>query len=116
MRKIVIGLSLTATMLALSAYANPQTDNGKTIFESKGCALCHKSDVDTIGPSLRTIATAYTGKGTEIVSYLQGQGTPIVDPARASVMNPQLAKMKTLFDKDLKAVAEYIISANDRPN
>lgn len=112
MKKIIFGLLLSALFFVnLSA----QNEAGKAIFESKGCTLCHKIDMDTIGPSLTTIKNAYTGQESSLVSYLKSQGTAIVEPARAAVMNPQLVKIKTLFDEDIKALAEYIISAADRP-
>ena len=114
MKKLIIGISVAATLFI--ANANAENKNGQVIFEAKGCALCHKKDMDTVGPSLKTIAIGYAGKESTLVTYLQGKGTAIVDPSRAAVMNPQLVKIKTLFDQDLKAVAEYIISANDRSN
>ncbi|HIQ48407.1 MAG TPA: cytochrome C552, partial [Aquifex aeolicus] len=39
-----------------------------------------------------------------------GQAKPIVDPARAAIMNAQLAMIKNLSDAELKALAEFILS------
>ncbi len=111
MKKIIFGLSLVATILIVNA--NAQGESGKTIFETKGCALCHKNHMDTIGPSLKKISTAYMGKETSLLSYLKGQGEAIVDPARASVMNPQLVKISSLIDEDVKKLVEYIVSATE---
>ncbi len=113
MKKLILGLSLAATFLISSAFA--ENEQGKTIFEEKGCAMCHKPDFDTIGPSLKTIAIGYAGKESTLVPYLQGQGSAIIDPTRASVMAPQLIKIRTLFEEDMRALAEYIIAASDRP-
>ncbi len=113
MNKFLLGLSLATTICLGEAAA--ENAEGKTIFEAKGCVACHKQDVDTIGPSLQTIAISYSGKEDTLIPYLSGQGTPIVDPTRASVMNPQLLKIRTLFAEDMRALAEYIISAADRP-
>ena len=113
MKKLIITLVLTQAFLISNAAA--ENTQGKGIFELKGCAICHQKDVDTIGPSLKTIATQYLGKERDLITYLQGQGTPIVDPARASVMNPQLIKIRSLFEDDMTALAEYIVSVNDRP-
>ena len=77
--------------------------------------MCHKPDFDTIGPSLKTIAIGYSGKESSLITYLQGQGTAIIDPARASVMDPQLVKIRTLFEEDMRALAEYIVASSDRP-
>ena len=110
MRKLIFGLSLSTIFLVnISAQ---DTQNGQAMFEAKGCAVCHKSDVDTIGPSLKTIANVYAGKEMDMLTYLKGQGTPIVDPARASVMNPQLVKIRTMFEEDLHAISTYIINSN----
>jgi cytochrome c len=115
MKKLILALSMTALFFADASAQSPISQNGQDIFESKGCVLCHKQDMDTVGPSLQKIATAYLGKEASLLSYLRGQGTPIVEPARAPVMNPQLVKIRALFDEDMKALATYIISANDRP-
>ena len=93
--------------------ASAANDKGKMIFETKGCNLCHQRGADTIGPALRTISKSYYGKESTLISYLKGQGEPIVDPARAAVMNPQLVKIRMLFDEDIKALAEHIISETD---
>ncbi len=108
MKKVIIGLTVTATLLMTNIYAN---DKGKAVFESKGCVICHKKSVDTIGPSLATIAAGYTGKESTILSYLKGETDPIIDASRRAVMDPQLAKLETLFDADMKALAEYLITA-----
>ncbi len=112
MQKLIFSILLTSFAILVSANAQ----NGENIFNSKNCLLCHKKDVDAVGPSLMNIAKAYAGKQKELMSYLQSNAAPIIDPKRAAVMNPQLAKIKTLSDKDMKALTTYIISAADRPN
>ncbi len=113
MKKLIVSLVLAQAFLISNAVA--EDNKGQEIFEAKGCAICHKSDIDTIGPSLKTIASHYLGKERDLLSYLKGQGTPIIDPARASVMDPQLIKIRSLFEDEMKALAEYMVSANDRP-
>ncbi|MEN8146741.1 MAG: c-type cytochrome [Campylobacterota bacterium] len=113
MNKLILGLSITTTLFLTSAAAENTT--GKSIFEAKGCVMCHKPDVDTIGPSLKTIGKSYMGKISGLITYLQGQGTPIVDPARAPVMNPQLVKIRTLSEEDMRALAEHLLSLSERP-
>ncbi len=115
MKKLILGLCVAAIFVGSLTAQNISKDKGKKIFEAKNCVLCHKKDVDTIGPSLLTISKIYSGKGALLTAFLRGQGTPIVDPARASVMNSQLVKIETLTDEDMQALAIYIISANDRP-
>lgn len=113
MNKLIVGISLTATFLLSNVLAD--NTKGKEIFETKGCILCHKSDVDSIGPSLKTIGSSYTGKIDGLITYLQGQGTAVVDPARAKVMNPQLVKIRTLSEDDIRALAEHFLSLSERP-
>lgn len=114
MQKLIFSLLFTTSLL--STYASAENTNGKAIFDSKKCGLCHKKDVDTIGPALKTISKAYASKAKELMSYLQSNSSPIIEPKRAAVMNPQLAKIKTLSEKDIKDLTIYIISASDRPN
>ncbi|MBE0514611.1 c-type cytochrome [Sulfurimonas sp.] len=115
MKKAMAGFSVLALFLCNSWAQDISAQKGKEIFEAKGCAVCHKADMDTIGPSLATIARGYLGKEIELVSYLRGQAPAIIDPARAPVMDPQLVKIRSLFDPDMQALATYIVSANDRP-
>ncbi len=113
MKMLILGLSLMITIFSSSILAD--SANGKVIFEAKGCVLCHKKDMDTVGPSLRSIAISYSGKESTLVTYLKGQGSSIVDPARAPVMTPQLVKIRTLFEEEFRDLAEYIVAAADRP-
>ncbi len=113
MKRLIVSLILAQAFLISNAVA--ENKKGQEIFETKGCAICHKSDIDTIGPSLKTIATYYLGKEGSLLTYLKGQGTPIIDPARAAVMNPQLIKIRSLFEEEMNALAEHMVSANDRP-
>jgi cytochrome c len=84
--------------------------DGKTIFQSKGCASCHNPTADTVGPSLKKIASAYKGKENELIAFLKGQHKAIVDPAKFPIMMPQLNTTKKLSDDELKALAEFILS------
>lgn len=115
MKKIIVGLSVSTLFLCNVWAQDISAKRGQEIFEAKGCVACHKDNVDTIGPSLSTIARGYIGKEKELLSYLRGQAPAIIDPARAPVMDPQLVKIRTLFDPDMQALTTYMISANDRP-
>ncbi|NPB06169.1 MAG: c-type cytochrome [Aquificae bacterium] len=101
MRK-VLAIALASAGFALAA-------DGKAIFQQKGCASCHQPNVDTVGPSLKKIAQAYESV-EQLVKYLKGEAQPIVDPAKANIMNAQLAQLKGLSEEELKALAEYILS------
>ncbi len=110
MKKLIFILVLnTIFFMNISAQ---DTNNGKALFEANGCAVCHKPDMDAMGPSLRTIANAYAGREVDMLSYLKGDRAPIVDPARASIMEPQLVKLRTMFEEDLHAISTYLIDSN----
>ncbi len=86
-------------------------DLGKTIFEGKGaCVACHKPDVKLVGPSLQDIAKIYKDKKGDMVTFLKGEGQPIVDPAKYELMKPNFVLTKTFTDEELKALEAYVYS------
>jgi len=99
-------------LLALVVLAGGVTfgADGAAIFKQKGCASCHQPNADTVGPSLKKIATAYAGKKDQLVKYLKDQAPPIVDPAKAAIMKAQLTLTKNLPDDQLSALADFILS------
>ena len=104
MKKLVLS-ALSVAVMAAGSFAV----DGKTLYLSSGCAACHKLEVDTIGPSLKKIASAYAGKEADLIKFLKGQGKPIVDPAKASIMN-NVDILKLMKDDELKALAQFILS------
>ncbi len=86
-------------------------DLGKEIFLGKGaCATCHKPDVKLIGPSLQDIAKIYKDKNGDMVTFLKGEGEPIVDPTQYAVMKANFALTSTFSEEELKALEAYIYS------
>ncbi|HQE34595.1 MAG TPA: c-type cytochrome [Flavobacterium alvei] len=84
---------------------------GAQIFAGKGaCVACHKPDVKLVGPSLQDIAKIYKDKNGDIVSFLKGEGEPIVDPTQYAVMKPNLELTKTFSEEELKALEAYVYS------
>lgn len=114
MKKLILILSASMLFLADATAKDAVLDKGKSIFEAKRCAVCHKPEIEVIGPSLKVIAKAYTGKEAALVDYLKTQGKPIIYPERAAVMNPQLIKMKAMLGDDIRAIAKYLITTNDK--
>lgn len=102
MKKVILGLVAVAGFTFAA--------DGKAIFQSKGCASCHQPTVDTVGPSLKKIAQAYAGKKDQLIKFLKGEAPAIVDPAKAAIMKAQLTMLKGLSDKELEALADYILS------
>jgi cytochrome c len=86
-------------------------DLGKEIFHGKGaCVACHKPDVKLVGPSLQDIAKIYKEKNGDMVTFLKGEGEPIVDPTQYAVMKANFAITKTFSDEELKALEAYVYS------
>ncbi|WP_396165859.1 c-type cytochrome [Flavobacterium sp.] len=94
--------------------AFPLAEKGKEIFEGKGtCATCHKSDVKLVGPSIQDIAKIYEEKNANIVTFLKGEGEPIVDPTQYEVMKANFALTKTFSDEELQSLEQYIQSEGE---
>jgi cytochrome c len=84
---------------------------GKEIFENKGnCIACHLPDKKLIGPSLHDIAKIYKEKNADMVTFLKGDGEPIVDPSQYEVMKTNFAITEEMSDEELQALEAYIYS------
>ncbi|MGE5428931.1 MAG: c-type cytochrome [Methylococcaceae bacterium] len=93
--------------------ATPQAKEaspGEKLFTEKTCVTCHKPDTKLVGPSLKTIAAAYSGNKDGLKAFLKGEAKPIVDPSQESVMHPQIAITKALPADQLDQIADYILS------
>lgn len=110
MKKALILTFSVATLLSNSFAAEERNINGKIIFQSKGCTACHQADKDLVGPPLKKIADAYKENEADLIKFLKGQGKAIVDPAKESVMKPNLGMTKVMKDDELKALVKYILS------
>lgn len=90
---------------------NPMVEKGKEIFEGKGtCTACHKPATKVIGPSLKEISKIYKDKNASIVTFLKGEGEPIVDPSQFEVMKANFAITKNMTDEELQALEAYVMS------
>lgn len=102
-----MGILTCGTML----FGSVDNSAGAAIFNERGCTMCHASDAEMVGPSVRTIATRYSGNENGLVIYLKGQGQPIVYPEREGMMRPQLMKIGNLYEDEYRSLARYIIQA-----
>ncbi len=84
-------------------------DGGK-LYADSGCTACHKEEQKSIGPSMKEIAAAYSGKEDQLIKFLKGESEAIVDPAQFAVMQPNLEITKKMDDGSVKAIADYIMS------
>jgi cytochrome c len=84
---------------------------GKEIFNGRGnCVACHQVNQKVIGPSLQDIAKIYKDKNADMVSFLKGEGEPIVDPSQYEVMKTNFVITKAMSDEELKAIEAYVYS------
>lgn len=83
--------------------------DGKSIFVSKGCTACHQENTDSVGPSLKKIALAYSSDKAKLVAFLKGEGKAIVDPAKEAIMKPQIETTKKLSKEELDALVDFIL-------
>lgn len=94
-----------------TANLTPQQQLGKEIFEGKGnCYSCHKPEEKAIGPAIMEISKIYKAQKGDLVTFLKGEGKPIVDPSQFEVMKTNFYITKTFSDEELKAVEAYIYS------
>lgn len=94
-----------------SAETKTPEELGKSIFEGKGnCTSCHQVDQKVIGPSIKEIAKIYKDKNADIVTFLKGNGEPIVDPSQFAVMKTNFPVTQAMSDEELKAIETYIYS------
>jgi cytochrome c len=84
---------------------------GKEIFNGRGnCVACHQVAAKVIGPSLQDIAKIYKDKNADMVTFLKGEGEPIVDPSQYEVMKTNFVITKAMSDEELKALEAYVYS------
>lgn len=103
------------TKVAVSEGMPAQTQTsielGQSIFEGKGnCTSCHQVDTQSIGPSVQEIAKIYKDKNANIITFLKGEGEPIVDPSQYEVMKTNFAVTKAMSEEELKGLEAYIYS------
>jgi cytochrome c len=89
---------------------NAKADEGKEIFDSLRCGLCHKLDTGKTTPSLNEIASSYKGKEGQLLIYLKGEAGPIVNPGKKETMKLQIEKTKELKEEERKALADFILN------
>ncbi|WP_456464264.1 c-type cytochrome [Persephonella sp.] len=83
--------------------------NGETIFKAKGCAACHHTKNEGVGPSLSKISQVYSQDKSKLINFLKGKEKPIVDPQKFGIMSPQLNATKAMSDDELSALADFIL-------
>jgi cytochrome c551/c552 len=115
MKKLL--LSVVSVMLFSVTYANAWNPinsesaavDGALSFETNGCTMCHDENMEKMGPSLMTIRMSYGGDENALVSFFKGETPARVYPAKAAIMQPQLAKIQTLYENEIRALARHVL-------
>ncbi len=92
------------------AAGSVQAQEGAAIFEEQRCVTCHKPEMAKAGPSLVEMAQAYQGKEDQLIGYLKGEGAPLIEWGKGSLMKRAIEKTKAFSDADRKALADFIVS------
>jgi cytochrome c len=96
--------------------AKKPAQHGEELFNGIGkCYACHQPDQKILAPSLQEIAEIYKEKGSDMVSFLRGEGKPIVDPSQYQLMLPNIEVTKTLSDAELQALEAYVMTFASQP-
>jgi cytochrome c len=97
--------------ISIEEVTQTPVELGKEIFNGRGnCVACHQVNQKVIGPSLQDIAKIYKDKNADMVSFLKGEGEPIVDPSQYEVMKTNFVVTKAMSDEELQAIEAYVYS------
>ncbi len=88
----------------------PKANSGENLFKNNGCVVCHQLNGKLVGPALKDVSSAYKNNKEGLTAFLKGNGKPIVDPAQAAVMQPQIAVTAAMSADDLNKLTDYILS------
>jgi cytochrome c551/c552 len=107
MKKLIMIMMVSLVFLPINVAA----EEGKSIFNSHHCGICHKLDKGTGTPSLKEIAQEYQGKEERLIGFLNGESEPIIRPGKGAVMKTYIKKTRALSDSDRKALADYLMNS-----
>lgn len=88
---------------------------GQQLFKDKTCFTCHQTNSKIIGPSIKEITKIYKEKDEDIIAFLKGDLSPIVDtdPGQVTIMKANLDSfVKNLKEDELQAIKAYMMSIN----
>ena len=102
---------ILAALLLLGV--NVRAEEGKMLFDSLRCGICHKVDTGKSTPSLKEIARSYKEKENQLLDYLEGKAEPIINPERGGTMKRYIEKTRGLKEDERKALSGFILSHGD---
>lgn len=106
---IVTSVSLLLLTLTGPGLRQSFAMDGKAVFDSLYCSICHKPHEGVTGVTLPQIARAYKNP-EHLMQYFNGKTEAIVEPSKSSIMWGQLKKIQKLPEAKQKALADYILT------
>ena len=90
-----------------------KAEDGKGVFGSLRCGICHKIDTGKTSPSMKEIARVYMEKEDQLLNYLNGHAEALIRPEKAGRMKRYIEKTKALSEGDRKSLVDFILSHRD---
>lgn len=110
MRPLVVFIMILSFLGLAGAGLNQSfAADGKAVFDSLHCGICHRPNKGAAGVTLPQIAQAYKDQ-KQLVQYFAGESEAVVEPTKSAIMWGQLKKIQALSEEDQKALADYLLS------
>lgn len=89
---------------------------GNRLFSEKTCITCHDINAQKKGPSVKEIMKVYKEKNGNIVAFLKGKATPIVDTTASQVAIMQAnidGFLQNISGEELNTIATYMMHVDE---
>jgi cytochrome c551/c552 len=115
MRKFLNAVIPIIPILALVLQSpDIKAEDGRTVFESLRCGICHKADEGKSNPSLAEISKAYNRDEARLTVYFRGEAEPVVNKEKSGLMKRYIEKTKALSREDLKSLVGYVLGSGTK--
>lgn len=109
-RTKIIAYSLFMLVPALLVSCTPFAP---MVYHTDQCAACHHPYLESIGPSLGSIADSYEGDSEKLMQFFNGRGGPLVEANRFPIMAPMMRPISKWSNVNKQEMAEYIVGFRD---
>ena len=87
--------------------------NGLQLFKQMKCVACHQKNETSTGPSMRLIRSVYENKEAELILFLQGEASPLIDTLNYDSMLSSIQLVKALPFNSQADLAKYVLSSDN---
>jgi cytochrome c len=102
-------LRILISVLAISAAAAPQADNGEKLVKASDCSSCHAMDREVVGPAYAVIAKRYAGQADAVAKL----ATKIQEGGSGNWGSVAMTPHPDLKDAQAKEMMTWILSLKD---